>query len=518
MKKKIITLIVALAFVCSYTVQTFAASGVIDASGNFTLPTIDSSAEIFWESSDENLIEPVGDTAYVTRPPYGEGIATVVLTAYAVEGDSFSEKNFIVTVEEEEINVEYSSLLKTAAKQFRDEFLLKQNILAIDKNLTIPALSSDMTLTLYSDNPSVVDSEGRVFRRLDTDQRANIYFVISYGYEHFKLSFPLCVKAYTEDEVQAFLTEDADWLDKKMQSFVGTTVISDIALETLAPNNSTIVWSSDSTAINEEGKINRGGDDTLVTLTAKITLEDKTLEKTYSFTVKKKAPTASGGGLSPSGGGQPSGTASGGGSFSSGNTNKSDSGNATVVPPAQALPFGDVPETHWAYDPIKYLYEKGIVSGYDGEFSPDASIKREESIKMILLAAGLPISSVENTSFTDVLSSDWFYPYVMSAFEKGIVNGMGDNLFGVGENVSRQDFSLIVYNAVSDKLGDPTVEKTIFADDADISDYAREAVYALCERGVVKGRDDGCFSPRAGISRAEAAKIIYGVLQIMKGE
>lgn len=522
MKNRIITLIAASALAFSCTARALAAD-ITDASGDFTLPAIDSSAEIFWESSDENLIEPQGNTAHVTRPPYGEGIATVVLTAYAVKGESFSEKNFIVAVEEQGIDVEYSAALKTAAKQFRDEFLLKQNILEINKNLTVPALSSDMTLTLYSDNPSVVDSDGRVFRSLDTDLRANIYFVISYGYEHFKLSFPLRVKAYTEDEVQAFLTKDAAWLDGKMKPVVGTTVTSDIVLETLAPNNSKIEWSSNSAAISAQGKLNRGEDDAAVTLTAKLTLENSTVERTYSFTVKKKAPTAADGtGLTPSDGGNPSGTSPGGGGGGGGGSsskpspdkdNNEEEGNTAKPPAEDNPPFSDVPREHWAYDMIASLYESGVVSGYNGKFLPDDGIKREESVKMISAALGIFAESTAQCPFADVSPDDWFYPYVTSAFEKGLVNGTGDNLFGTGLRITRQDFAVIIFNAVKEMLGEVAAGEATFADDADISEYAREAVYTLQAQGIINGRDNGCFSPRDEISRAEAAKIIYGVMR-----
>ena len=51
-----------------------------------------------------------------------------------------------------------------------------------------------------------------------------------------------------------------------------------------------------------------------------------------------------------------------------------------------------------------------------------------------------------------------------------------------------------------------------FTDAADISAYAADAVNALFERGIVGGYEDGSFKPKANISRAEGAKIIFGIL------
>ena len=53
----------------------------------------------------------------------------------------------------------------------------------------------------------------------------------------------------------------------------------------------------------------------------------------------------------------------------------------------------------------------------------------------------------------------------------------------------------------------------LFDDDADISEYARTAVYVMKETGIVNGTGDNLFSPRANATRAMAAKIIYGLVK-----
>ena len=79
--------------------------------------------------------------------------------------------------------------------------------------------------------------------------------------------------------------------------------------------------------------------------------------------------------------------------------------------------------------------------------------------------------------FSDVAEKDWFYPYVKSTYLAGIVNGIGDNKFGVGMNITRQDLCVMVYRAIlagNDTLsGDRT---KIFDDEEQISFYAKEAV------------------------------------------
>jgi hypothetical protein len=56
-------------------------------------------------------------------------------------------------------------------------------------------------------------------------------------------------------------------------------------------------------------------------------------------------------------------------------------------------------------------------------------------------------------------------------------------------------------------------EVILFGDDNEIADYAKKAVYALRDAKVINGVDTVNFAPKATATRAEAAKIIYGLLR-----
>ena len=53
-----------------------------------------------------------------------------------------------------------------------------------------------------------------------------------------------------------------------------------------------------------------------------------------------------------------------------------------------------------------------------------------------------------------------------------------------------------------------------FEDAAYISDYAKEAVGALSQNRIINGVDGRNFAPLDYLTRAEAAKIIYGVYTV----
>ena len=149
------------------------------------------------------------------------------------------------------------------------------------------------------------------------------------------------------------------------------------------------------------------------------------------------------------------------------------------------------------------------MSGYpDNTFRPDERVTREQALKMILCALGYePVSC--SGSFSDVDKAAWYASYVGAALQKNIVKGMGENMFGIGKNVTREDFAVMLYRAAdSPECG----EKCAFADKADISDYAVSAVDYMSFMKYISGYDDGSFKPKKTITRAETAMIIYKLL------
>ena len=184
--------------------------------------------------------------------------------------------------------------------------------------------------------------------------------------------------------------------------------------------------------------------------------------------------------------------------------------DAAVTPPTLSQAFADCSKEHWAYSYIEALKESGIISGYsDGNFYPDRTVKREEFVKMAVLLCGLYDESSE-CDFKDVSKNEWYYAYVSSAHKEGIVNGLGEESFGIGTDISRQDVAVIVCRLL-DKLGveASTKEETkVFTDADKISDYSIESVDILTKMTIINGFEDGSFRPEASLTRAEAAKIL----------
>lgn len=177
--------------------------------------------------------------------------------------------------------------------------------------------------------------------------------------------------------------------------------------------------------------------------------------------------------------------------------------------------FDDLDSVEWAREPICKLAEMGVLRGKEYRlFYPNDNITREEFVKMLTVAYKLNIEN-KTAKFTDVNADDWFMPYVAAALENGIVNGVSDDMFGTGQNITRQDLAVMAYNAALKngvEFNTEGVQK--FSDDDKISDYAKTAVYALKSQDIVNGIDGKNFAPQDTATRAEAAKILYALISL----
>ena len=218
-----------------------------------------------------------------------------------------------------------------------------------------------------------------------------------------------------------------------------------------------------------------------------------------------------------SGGGGTSGSSGGGGSHRDTTTyvpttpaTPDDPQTDPTEPEPEEITFNDLESAEWAQEAIYALAEKKIVSGYsDGSFKPGNNITRNEFITMLVLAFDL-LDEDAVYDFTDGDDGAWYAKYIASAKKSGILAGYEDGSFGDGQEITREDMAVFVYRLSGLESVEP---QKLFADDAMISGYAKEAVYSLNAAGIINGMGDNNFAPHTRATRAQAAKIIYSVME-----
>ena len=184
--------------------------------------------------------------------------------------------------------------------------------------------------------------------------------------------------------------------------------------------------------------------------------------------------------------------------------------------PQQTEEFKDISHVAWAEKAILTLAEQGVLNGKgDGVFAPDDFVLREEFAKIVVEGLNIPKKGSEK-GFLDVPTDAWFKQYVDTALSVGITKGMSDEKFGAGLSVTREDLVVMLVRALDAlKVNLPEKrDKATFNDAGNISEYAVDAIDRLYKAGVINGTDTNEFLPKKNCTRAEAAVMVYAVLQL----
>ncbi len=180
--------------------------------------------------------------------------------------------------------------------------------------------------------------------------------------------------------------------------------------------------------------------------------------------------------------------------------------------------FTDMNDYWWAMDAINDLASKGIIKGRsETEFDPDANITRADNTVLLLRVLGKTASFTDN--FDDVYPDKYYYNEIGMAKALGIASGVGNNCFDPDAPIRRQDMATLAYRVLSSEGVLTSIPNTAilnkFSDANDIYFYAREAIAACVDAGLMSGYGDGTINPNAYASRVEVALFIYRISQLI---
>lgn len=176
--------------------------------------------------------------------------------------------------------------------------------------------------------------------------------------------------------------------------------------------------------------------------------------------------------------------------------------------------FTDLDQAAWAEDSIIALGARGIVKGMTSDlYMPNQEVTRAEFVQMLVQALDLK-AKASNHPFDDVKQGAWYESAILQAYQLGIVYGRDDGTFGVHDNIQRQEMAVMTYRALQAAGIDlkPSDAASELTDAAAIADYAREAVIAMHQAGIISGMPDGSFAPKETATRAQAAVILNQLL------
>ncbi|NIK76222.1 hypothetical protein FHS15_001329 [Paenibacillus castaneae] len=169
---------------------------------------------------------------------------------------------------------------------------------------------------------------------------------------------------------------------------------------------------------------------------------------------------------------------------------------------------------HWAEASILRAVELGIVTGYnDGKFRPQGQVTRTEFVTMLMRSLQLPLSELNELTFTDLDKIPaWARASVSTAVKAKIIYGFEDNTFRGDKPITRAEMVTILVRAFG--LNANSEAKLTFNDAGKIPAYAQKSVAAAANAGLVGGKGNNLFAPKDNTTRAEAVVLILRFLDM----
>ena len=169
-------------------------------------------------------------------------------------------------------------------------------------------------------------------------------------------------------------------------------------------------------------------------------------------------------------------------------------------------PFTDVPAGSYYEDAVIWAVEKGITTGTSATtFNPNGICTRAQAVTFLWRAAGSPAAKSAVMPFTDVKAGSYYETAVLWAVENGITKGSSETMFSPDATCTRAQIVTFLWRA----NGSPAVSgNSAFTDVASDAYYAAAVTWAE-KNGVTGGIGDGLFGSGNNCTRAQIVTFIY---------
>lgn len=189
-------------------------------------------------------------------------------------------------------------------------------------------------------------------------------------------------------------------------------------------------------------------------------------------------------------------------------------GYATTLPSKQkTLDVSD-----WAREPYDRAWNNGLIPKYMERGFMTDKITREQFCDMLTLLLQKQGAAEDEpsgeTNFSDTRNED-----VLALAQKGIIRGKSDTVFAPNDFLTREEAATILQRTLGCLGADAQKPSDLtFSDDADISDWAKEAVYALNGEGILLGTVENNFSPKSNFTKEQAVATVLRIYDRLREE
>lgn len=177
-----------------------------------------------------------------------------------------------------------------------------------------------------------------------------------------------------------------------------------------------------------------------------------------------------------------------------------------VCPRCGANPFRDLKLEKWYASAVAYMNNQGLMTGTSPDtFSPNEKVTRAMLVTVLWRMYHSPSASGK-LPFRDVAEDAYCHSALCWAWSRGFVSGTGDGSFDPEAKCTKAQLVASLWKAAGSPA--PQMERCPFRDVKQNAYYYRALCWAL-EEGIVVGQRGEAFAPKSGVTRAEAAAMLW---------
>lgn len=171
--------------------------------------------------------------------------------------------------------------------------------------------------------------------------------------------------------------------------------------------------------------------------------------------------------------------------------------------------YTDVDAGAWYADAVRYAREQGLMKGTsETEFSPGEAANLAMVVTILHRDAKTPAAGESAPAG----ASGWYADAAAWASGRGLLADV--NAVFEGAPITREDMVTVLWRYIGNHAG----SGADFADEAQISAYAADAVDWAQANGIINGKPGNLFDPKGSTTRAELAAILQRFLTLERQE
>jgi len=493
---------------------------------------------IVWQVSHPEIIDVYGA---VTRPSVDTNVR---LTATIMRGDASVQKSFTVVVKAaQETGKPDAELVSDVAALLQIGYAEGDSAASVTKSITLPVSGAYGTEIYWSSSlPAVVTSYGGVNRQ-HTDTSVTLTANIVKGSASQKKQFTITVKAADTTPDNPIVGPDKDANDAEIVAAdknnlkiiyapgdSASSVTSNLTLPSLGDKGSSIFWqSSDSSVISSNGNVTRQSTDADVTLTAILSKGNSTATATFSVRVKAQNAASS--------------------ESDADIVNKvaealdvvyRGGDNAGRVTLSVGLPTKGAEDTSisWQSSNTDVISTNGNVTRKNSNMNVTltatvtrGTAKAQKSFELTVIAAQKPSGSstvgdegvilpsaaptpttqpqdpTSNTRFNDIETVPWAKEAILALAQSGVIKGTSDTTFSPNDPISRGDYVTLLV-----RLLGLNADLGEGFSDVPVESYYYQTITTAKTLGIIDGVGNNMFEPESSISRQDMMTMTYRAL------